>query len=65
MVVLLVLLFFAVFITIDYLKTMHRHLRLDAQYRSRVHGTMYTTPGYEALGALAQDGPSIDKSEQK
>ena len=48
MAVLLMLLLFSVFLSIDYFrKTAHS---------PRPIGTMYTTPGYEFLGALAQDG---------
>jgi hypothetical protein len=44
MTVILVLLFFAVFLLIDYFKA------------PAPRGTMHTTPGFEALGQLAQDG---------
>jgi hypothetical protein len=46
MTVLFVLFFFGLFLLIDYLKTCHDVRR----------GTMHTTRGFEALGALAQDG---------
>ena len=50
MVVLLVLFTFILFLAIDAIKT-----RLES--RERVcRGTMFTTPGFEMLGALAQDG---------
>ena len=45
MVVILVLITFIVFLAIDWLKTAHE-----------VRGTSFTTPGFELLGALAQDG---------
>jgi hypothetical protein len=47
MTVLLVLAFIIFFLTIDYFKT--HPVRAP-------RGTMYTTPGFEALGCLAQDG---------
>ena len=47
MTVLLVLLFCIFFLTVDWFKT--HPVRTP-------RGTMYTTPGFEALGALAQDG---------
>jgi hypothetical protein len=47
MTVLLVLAFCIFFLTIDYFK--EHPVRLPS-------GTMYTTPGFEMLGALAQDG---------
>lgn len=47
MTVLLMLLLFGVCITIDYVRVVRRRAP---------KGTMYTTPGYEMLGALAQDG---------
>lgn len=49
MTVLLVLLVFITFLLIDWFKT---------QPVREPRGTMYTTPGFEALGALAQDGGS-------
>jgi hypothetical protein len=54
MTVLLVLALFGLFLTIDYFcKTAKKRV---------VRGTMYTTPGYEFLGALAQDGGQpVDK----
>jgi hypothetical protein len=54
MVVLLVLLTFASALGIDYIKTRH-------VFEPR--GTMYTTLGFECLGALAQDGG--EKIEKK
>lgn len=48
MTVLLVLLMFAVFIGIDYWRTYAAH--------ALPKGTSITTPGYEMLGAMAQDG---------
>jgi hypothetical protein len=53
MTVLLVLLIFALFIGIDYLKS-----RVESRV-SRIEmplGTCYTTPGFEMLGCLSQDG---------
>lgn len=47
MVVLLVLSTFIVFLAIDYLTT--KNVRVPK-------GTIYTTPGFEILGCLAQDG---------
>lgn len=50
MVVLLVLFTIVLFLSIDYFKT-----RYEA--RARVpKGTMITSPGFEMLGCLAQDG---------
>ena len=48
MTVILVLLMFAIFIGIDYVRTYRAH--------ALPKGTMITTRGYEMLGALAQDG---------
>ena len=48
MTVLLVLFFFITFLVIDAVKTGH--------WFCAPFGTMYTTPGFEMLGALAQDG---------
>ena len=50
MAVLLMILLFAVFIGFDFVRTRH-----VADYIVRA-GTQYTTPGYEMLGAFAQDG---------
>ena len=47
MTVLLVLAFFMFFLTVDWFKT---HPARSPR------GTTYTTPGFEALGCLAQDG---------
>jgi len=47
---------FSVFLGIDFLKMRWEHSKLDKVYRSKPRGTMFTTPGFEALGALAQDG---------
>ncbi len=47
MTVLLVLLFAVFFLIVDWFKTHPLHLPT---------GTMVTTPGFEMLGALAQDG---------
>lgn len=49
MAVLFMLLMFAAFLGIDFARKTHAPL-------PRPTGTMYTTPGYEFLGALAQDG---------
>ena len=49
MAVLLMLLLFAVAIVIDYCVKANEKLNVP-------QGTQYTTPGYEMLGALAQDG---------
>jgi hypothetical protein len=46
---LFVLLFFALFLGIDYFRSKRR-------VRVMYPGTEYATPGYEFLGALAQDG---------
>ena len=54
MVVLLVLFTIILFLGIDYFKTRH-------VFEPR--GTMYTSPGFEMLGALAQDGG--EKIEKK
>ena len=56
MVALCVLLTFAVFIGIDYARTVYVPHKVE-------RGTMYTTQGFEMLGALAQDGGS--KLEKK
>ena len=50
MTVLLVLFMFAVFISIDYVRTYKAHAL------PVVKGTTIMTPGFEMLGALAQDG---------
>ena len=47
MTILLVLAFFIFFLAVDWFKT--HPVRLPS-------GTMFTTPGFEMLGALAQDG---------
>ena len=54
MTVILVLAFIAFFLTVDWFKTHPLHLP---------KGTMVTTPGFEMLGALAQDGG--EKVEEK
>ena len=54
MTVILVLFVFVTFLTIDYFKT--RPVRVP-------RGTLYTTPGFEMLGALAQDGGTTVESE--
>jgi len=54
MTVLLVLAFFVFFLTVDWFKT--HPIRLP-------EGTTFTTPGFEMLGALAQDGG--EKVEEK
>ena len=56
MTVLFVLFMFGLFLGIDYV----RSLKITLPTR----GTTYTTPGYEFLGALAQDGgESVDKKK--
>ena len=55
MTVILVLLFCVAFLIADTMKT-----RLEARH---LRGTTYTTPGFEMLGALAQDGGSTIESE--
>ena len=59
--VLLVLLFLSVFLGIDFAKGVYNHRKLDALYRSTSHGTMITSLGFEGLGALAQDGPTVEE----
>jgi hypothetical protein len=56
---------FALFLTIDFVKEVHSHRKLDALYRSEERGTMITTSGFELLGALAQDGPTVEKTAEK
>jgi len=56
MTVLLVLAFFIFFLTVDWFRT--HPVRMPS-------GTMYTTPGFEALGALAQDGGKPVEEEKK
>jgi outer membrane scaffolding protein for murein synthesis (MipA/OmpV family) len=67
---------FFIFLLIDYCKT-HGvpertyyaakdaaiRAKLDATYRLHEHGTMITTPGFEMLGSLAQDGPTVEESK--
>ena len=50
MTVLLLLLFFSIFLLIDYFKTS------PGKKYVMNPGTQYTTPGFEYLGAFAQDG---------
>jgi hypothetical protein len=57
MVVLLVLFTIILFLSIDAIKTW------DAKRIRAPRGTMYTSPGFEMLGALAQDGGN--KVEEK
>jgi len=64
MTVLLVLLFLAIFLSIDFVKEEYSHRKLDTLYRSKSRGTMITTPGYEMLGALAQDGPAVEENKE-
>ena len=52
MTVLLVLFVFILFLTIDWLKTRHELGKKTFVFS----GTMITSPGFEMLGALAQDG---------
>lgn len=56
MVVILVLGTFIVFLAIDVLLPLTKNVRVPK-------GTHYTTPGFEMLGALAQDGG--EKIEKK
>ena len=57
MVVLLVLFTSTVFLSIDSFRNWNKN-------RIRVpRGTMYTTPGFEVLGCLAQDGPLPEKKK--
>jgi hypothetical protein len=58
MAVLLMILLFAVFISIDFART-HRARPIESGFS---RGTQYTTPGYEMLGALAQDGGKLIES---
>jgi hypothetical protein len=55
MAVLLMILLFAVFIGIDFVRTRYVGVK-GARLSQRVYGTQFTTPGYEFLGSLAQDG---------
>ena len=55
MAILLMILLFAVFIVIDFARTRYVTVQ-GAGMNQRDAGTQYTTPGYEFLGALAQDG---------
>ena len=57
MTVLFVLFTFGSFLTIDYIR------KVKAQ--RALCGTQYTTPGFELLGALAQDGGEPVKAEEK
>lgn len=62
MTVLLVLLTFALFLIVDYVKEARKHRKLDAEYRSVSRGTMITSLGFEGLGCLAQDGPTPEEN---
>ena len=55
MAVLLTILLFAIFIGIDFVLTRYV-IGKGARMSRRCVGTQFTTPGYECLGALAQDG---------
>ena len=58
MTVILVLLFAIVFLTVDHFKIAHDRKVVAMRYRK----TVFTTPGFEMLGALAQDGgETVDK----
>jgi hypothetical protein len=57
MTVLFMLLTFGFFLTIDYIR------KVKAQ--RALCGTQYTTPGFEMLGALAQDGGELVKLDEK
>lgn len=65
MTVLLVLFFFSFFLTIDYFKTHPIHWYLAMKHRLE-NGSGYTiaTPGFEALGAMAQDGGKTIKAKK-
>ena len=57
MTILLMLSMFSIFLVIDWFRT-----------RDRVSvwkGTQYTTPGFESLGAFAQDGGTLIEKEKK
>ena len=57
MTVLLVLFFFSFFLTVDYFKTHPVRWYLSMKHRlENGDGFMITSPGFEALGATAQDG---------
>ena len=56
MTIILVLSVFVIFLTIDWFKT--HPIRVP-------RGTMYTTPGFESLGCLAQDGGTPVVSDEK
>jgi hypothetical protein len=58
MVVLLVLFTFAFFFGVDWLMSHPIHLSIP-------RGTEYTTPGFEMLGALAQDGGEKKEKDSK
>ena len=55
MTVILVLLFAIAFLAIDHFKTAYDR-KTSVQYRKTYRQTVFTTPGFEMLGALAQDG---------
>ncbi len=56
MTILLILAFFIFFLAVDWFKT--HPVRMP-------RGTMITTPGFEMLGALAQDGGEKVKEDSK
>jgi hypothetical protein len=57
MTVLFMLFTFGFFLTLD-------HIRKISAQRT-LCGTQYTTPGFEMLGALAQDGGKLVKTDEK
>ena len=65
MTVLLLLFTFVLFLVIDHCKTALEHRSHDRVYRSEPRGSMFTTPGFEALGAFAQDGGEPSKEPKK
>jgi len=62
MTVLLILFTFVLFLLIDHFKTTYEIWR-QALYRQQSRRGMFTTPGFEMLGALAQDGGEPVKPE--
>ena len=57
MTVILVLFTFIMFLLLDAVKTWHDKRLLV--YKPQRRSTIFTTPGFEMLGALAQDGGKI------
>jgi len=62
MTVILVLFTFIAFLLLDHLKTAYDRKRSTVRPQMYVR-PVYTTPGFEMLGALAQDGGEIYKKE--